>query len=306
MAPLFIGSAVAIVTPFDKDGKINYSRFKQLLEFQIANGTDAIVVCGTTGESSTLTVEERLGLFELAVSAVNHRVPVICGTGSNSTSFSLDFAKEAEKTGLDAHLSVTPYYNKTSQSGLVSHYYTLADHLEKPVILYNVPSRTGLNIAPETYKKLSLHENIIGVKEADPNISKLIKSLVLCEDRLDFYIGNDDLISVAQSLGCKGVISVLANILPRYTHEMTMYGANGECNKCAQMQKDIMELVECLFMQVNPIVVKAFMNQCGFDVGKCRLPLVDCDEQYNDIIRAVLRHYKELIDESVESFKSVI
>ena len=297
MAPIFIGSGVALVTPFDKDGKINYSRFKELIEFQIANHTDAIVVCGTTGEGSTLTVSERLILFELAVETVRHRVPVICGTGSNSTSFSLDFAKEAEQLDIDAHLSVTPYYNKTSQSGLITHYYTLADNLKKPVIVYNVPTRTGMNILPETYKKLSFHDNIIAVKEADTHISKLIKSLVLCEDRLDFYIGNDDMISVAASLGCKGVISVLSNILPSYTHELALSGVNGDCTKCAVMQKRVMDLIECLFMDVSPIIIKEVMSRCSLDVGSCRLPLGQADERSKDIISTVLTQYKDLIRE---------
>lgn len=295
MAPLFIGSGVALVTPFDKDGKINYSRLKELIEFQIANHTDAIVVCGTTGEGSTLSVCERLKMFELAVETVNNQIPVICGTGSNSTSFSLEFAKEAEKLGIDAHLSVTPYYNKTSQKGLIDHYYKLADNLSKPVIIYNVPSRTGMNISPATYKKLSVHPNIVGVKEADTNISKLIKSLVICEDNLDFYIGNDDLISVATALGCKGVISVLANILPQYTHEMTLKGCNGNCTECASMQKKIMDFVECLFIDVSPIIIKEVMNRCGFDVGKCRLPLVDTCEEYSKIIDNILIEYKDLL-----------
>ncbi len=296
MTPLFIGSGVALVTAFDRDGKINFSKFKQLIEFQIANGTDAIIVCGTTGEGSTLTTDERLSLFESAVKIIDGRVPVICGTGSNSTSFSLSLAKEAEKLGIDAHLMVTPYYNKTSQSGLVSHYYKLADNLEKPIIVYNVPTRTGMNIKPETYKKLSYHENIIAVKEADSNIAKLIKSLVLCENRLDFYIGNDDLISVAMSLGCKGVISVIANILPSFTHEMTITGYNGNCAMCAKMQKKAMDLVECLFMDVNPIVIKELMNRCGIEVGPCRLPLGTTDKSINDIIDAMIKEYKGLIE----------
>ena len=284
MTPLFIGSAVALVTPFDKDGKINFPLFKKLIEFQIANKTDAVVICGTTGEGSTLTVDERLSLFQTAVDTVRGRVPVICGTGSNSTSFTADFAKKAEKYDVDAHLIVTPYYNKTSQKGLISHYYTIADRLQKPVIVYNVPSRTGMNIQPSTYKALAEHENIVAVKEADTNISKLIKSLVLCEGKLDFYVGNDDLISVAMSLGCKGVISVLANVLPEYTHEMTLAGINGECKKCAEMQKHIMSLIECMFLDVNPIMVKEIMNRIGVAVGPCRLPLGKCDEKFYEIV----------------------
>ena len=294
MTPLFIGSAVALVTPFDKDGKINFPLFKKLIEFQIANKTDAVVICGTTGEGSTLTVDERLSLFQTAVDTVRGRVPVICGTGSNSTSFTVDFAKRAEKYDVDAHLIVTPYYNKTSQKGLISHYYTIAEQLQKPVLVYNVPSRTGMNIQPSTYKALGEHENIIGVKEADTNISKLIKSLVLTDGKLDFYIGNDDLISVAMSLGCKGVVSVLSNVLPEYTHEMTLAGINGESKKCAKMQKDIMSLIECMFLDVNPIMVKEIMNRMGVEVGPCRLPLGKCDEKFYEIVESEIKKISEI------------
>lgn len=291
MTPIFIGSGVALVTPFDKDGKINFELFKELIEFQIKNKTDAVVVCGTTGEGSTLTVEERLKLFSVADGVINKRVPLICGTGSNSTSFSLELASEAEKCGADAHLMVTPYYNKASQSGLVEHYYLLADKLSKPIIVYNVPSRTGMNILPETYKKLSFHENIVAVKEADTNISKLIKSLVLCENRLDFYVGNDDLISVASSLGCKGVISVLANIMPEYTHEMTIAGINNDCEKCAQMQKEVMDLIENLFIDVNPIPIKAALKIVGIDAGGCRLPLTGLSDSNCKLLEASMKEH---------------
>ena len=295
MNPLFIGSGVALVTPFDRDGKINFRLFKKLIENQIANKTDAVVVCGTTGEGSTLTVEERLELFAAASETIRKRVPLICGTGSNSTSFTLNVAKKAEECGIDAHLMVTPYYNKTSQKGLVEHYYTLADKLEKPIIVYNVPSRTGMNISPETYKKLSEHENIVAVKEADTCIPKLIKSIVLCEDKLDFYCGNDDLVSVCTSFGFKGVISVLANILPYYTHEMATHGVNGECKVCAKMQKDVMELVENLFIDVNPIPVKAAMKIAGTDVGSCRLPLSDLSKDCEKILAESMKNHIERI-----------
>ncbi len=293
MTPIFIGSGVALVTPFDKEGKINYELFKKLIEIQISNKTDAVVVCGTTGEGSTLTVEERLKLFSVADSVIKRRVPLICSTGSNSTSFTLDVAREAERCGADAHLMVTPYYNKTSQEGLVEHYYTLAEKLSKPIIVYNVPSRTGMNILPETYKKLSMHENITAVKEADTNISKLIKSLVLCEDRLDFYVGNDDLISVAASLGCKGVISVLANVMPKYTHDMTVAGIIGDCEKCASMQKDAMDFIENLFIDINPIPVKAALRLVGIDAGGCRLPLAELSDSNKKLL---LNSMKKHID----------
>ncbi len=279
MNPVFIGSGVALITPFDKDGKIDFKGFEKLIEYQIENKTDAIIVCGTTGEGSTLTVYERLNLFSTAVEVARGRVPVIGGTGSNSTSFSLSLIKEAEKTGIDAHLSVTPYYNKTSQDGLVRHYYTLADKAEKPIIVYNVPSRTGMNILPETYKRLSEHNNICAVKEADSNIAKLIKSISLCGDKLDFYIGNDDMICPAVACGCKGVISVLANVMPEFTHEMTMEGINGSIEKCRWMQENVIDLVEALFCDVNPIPVKYAMKQMGMDTGVLRLPLYEMSEE---------------------------
>ncbi len=288
MKPVFIGSGVALITPFDKDGKIDFKRFEKLIEYQIENNTDAIIVCGTTGEGSTLTVYERLNLFSTAVEVAHGRVPVIGGTGSNSTSFSLSLIKEAEKTGIDAHLSVTPYYNKTSQEGLIKHYYALADEAEKPIIVYNVPSRTGMNILPETYKKLSEHNNICGVKEADTNIGKLIKSIKLCKDKLDFYIGNDDMICPATACGCKGVISVLANVMPKFTHEMTMEGINGNTVKSRERQMEVIDLVEALFCDVNPIPVKYAMKHLGMDTGVLRLPLCEMNEEKKRKLRECL------------------
>ena len=279
MKPVFIGRGVALITPFDKDGKIDFKGFEKLIEHQIENKTDAIIVCGTTGEGSTLTVYERLNLFSTAVEIARGRVPVIGGTGSNSTSFSLSLIKEAEKTGIDAHLSVTPYYNKTSQEGLIKHYYALAEKAEKPIIVYNVPSRTGMNITPETYKALSEHNNICGVKEADSNIAKLIKSVKLCGEKLDFYIGNDDMICPAIACGCKGVISVLANIMPGFTHEMATEGINGNTEKCRKMQEEVIELVGALFCDVNPIPVKFAMKHMGMDTGVLRLPLCEMSEE---------------------------
>lgn len=284
MKPVFIGSGVAIITPFDKDGKINFERFEKLIEYQIKNKTDAIIVCGTTGEGSTLTVYERLKLFSAAVNIADGRVPIIGGTGSNSTSFSLSLAKEAEKTGIDAHLMVTPYYNKTSQKGLIKHYKTLADETEKPIIVYNVPTRTGMNITPETYRELSEHKNIIAVKEADSNIAKIIKSIKLCGEKLDFYIGNDDMICPAMSIGCKGVISVLANIMPEFTHDMASSGYDGNFTKCKAMQEKVIDLVDALFSDVNPIPVKEAMKYLGLDSGILRLPLCETDSNIREKI----------------------
>ena len=295
MNSVFVGVGTAIVTPFDKDGQIDFERFSKLIEFQIANKTNAIIVCGTTGEGSTLSVKERLELFSCAVSQVHGRVPVIGGTGSNSTFFTHDLAKEAEKVGIDAHLMVTPYYNKTSQDGLIRHYTFLADRLTKPIIVYNVPSRTGMNITPETYEVLSRHRNIVAVKEADPNITKLIKSLSLCKDRLDFYIGNDDLITASAYLGCKGVISVISNILPEFTHDMTLSAIKGEIAKANEMQEYILPLIEGIFCDVNPIPVKTAMRLLGYDIGYLRGPLCNISQDKNEKIESLLRTYRELI-----------
>lgn len=299
MNPVFVGAGVAIITPFDKDGQIDFERFSKLIEFQIANNTDAIIVCGTTGEGSTLSVKERLELFSYAVTQVRGRVPVIGGTGSNSTFFTRDLAVEAEETGIDAHLIVTPYYNKTSQQGLIKHYNYLADRLSKPIIVYNVPSRTGMNIAPETYKKLSEHRNIVAVKEADPNINKLMKSIALCQNKLDFYIGNDDLISVSAYLGCKGVISVLSNILPGFTRDMTMAAINGKIGKANKMQIYSLELIEAIFCDVNPIPIKEAMKILGYDTGYLRGPLTELStEKQNKLEVIIYKYHSLLIDEN--------
>ena len=296
MKPVFTGSGVALITPFSEDEKIDYNIFEKLIEFQIANKTDAIIVCGTTGEGSTLTVNERLDLFRFAADKIRGRVPLICGTGSNSTSFSLEVAKEAEKCGADAHLMVTPYYNKTSQNGLLKHYYKLADNLSKPIIVYNVPTRTGMNITPETYKKLSEHENITAVKEADTNIVKLQKAVHLCENKLDFYVGNDDMISSAVAVGCKGVVSVLANILPCFTHEMALNGVNGNNIECCKMQNEVMDLAQKLFCDVNPIPVKEAMRQLSMCTDTLRLPLCKTNDANKTMIADVLAKYMYLIE----------
>lgn len=295
MNSVFVGAGVAIITPFDKDGQIDFERFSKLIEFQIANKTDAIIVCGTTGEGSTLSVKERLELFSYAVRQAHGRVPVIGGTGSNSTFFTLDLAKEAEKTGIDAHLMVTPYYNKTSQQGLIKHYTFLADKLDKPIMIYNVPSRTGMNVLPETYEKLSHHENIIGVKEADPDISKLIKSIALCKDRLDFYIGNDDLIAVSAYLGCKGVISVLSNILPELTHNMATAALNGKIDEANRMQSESIEIIDALFSDVNPIPIKTAMKILGYDIGYLRGPLCEMSYEKKNKLETMLYKYQSLL-----------
>ena len=279
MNPLFIGSCVALVTPLHEDQTVDFDQLTKLIEFQITNKTDAVVVCGTTGEGATLSLAEREAVFAHAVRVVKGRVPVICGTGSNSTSFALETSKIAESSGADAHLIVTPYYNKTSQQGLVRHYFTLADALTKPVIVYNVPSRTGMNIRPETYSALAQHPNIVAVKEADPDLSKLAKSITLCGAGLTFYSGNDDLAVPACALGCKGTVSVLANLLPRESHELNLAAVNGGIAKAAALQKKVLPLIDALFCTVNPMPVKYAMNRCGLSVGPCRLPLVTPTEK---------------------------
>ena len=295
MKPLFSGCGTALVTPFKKDGEIDFECFIKLIEFQIDSGVDALIISGTTGEGSTLTVEEKLQLFDLAVKTVNKRVPVIAGTGSNSTSFALNLAKEAEKCGIDAHLIVTPYYNKCSQKGVIEHYFTLADKLTKPVMVYNVPSRTGVNISPETYKSLSEHENIIGVKEADPDMGKLAKSIYLTEGKLTFYVGNDDLITVASSLGAKGVISVLSNIAPRFTSEMTKDAINGNIKESGNMQKNAMALINALFSDVNPMPIKEAMGYLGFCNSTMRLPLCSMSPSLREKLIGILEEYKSVI-----------
>lgn len=302
MKPIFCGSGVALITPFGKDGKIDFDVFSRLIEFQISNKTDAIIVCGTTGEGSTLTVEERLTLFSLAVEKVNGRVPVIAGTGSNSTSFSLELIKEAEKCGIDAHLSVTPYYNKASQRGLIEHYYKLADNSTKPIIVYNVPTRTGMNILPETYKKLGYHDNIIGVKEADSSITKLQKSICLCEDTLDFYIGNDDMIAPAVLSGCKGVVSVIANILPGYTHKLVYETVKGNIDICNKMQCKIFSIIEALFSDVSPVPVKNATEHLFSINSFCRLPLCAMDECTKSKLIKILDDNKKLFDSEAVKF----
>ena len=292
MTPLFIGSGVALVTPFNEDMTVNYPLFEHLIDVQIANKTDAVVVCGTTGEGATLSLQEREELFARAVRRVKGRVPVICGTGSNSTLFALETSKMAERCGADAHLIVTPYYNKTSKEGLLAHYFTLADGLKKPIIVYNVPSRTGMNILPETYQALSRHDRIVAAKEADTDIGKIIRSMALCGDALHFYSGNDDLAAPIGLLGGKGTISVLANVLPRLSHQLNAAAVAGDAARAVSLQKKLCHLNEALFCNVNPIPVKYAMQACGMPVGRCRLPLVDLTKEQQARVDAALAEWK--------------
>lgn len=267
----------AISTPFDESG-INFEEFKKLVEFQIIQGTDAIIVCGTTGESATMSTNEKEDLIKFTVDIVDKRVPVIAGTGSNNTANSIELSKYAESVGADGLLLVTPYYNKTTQQVLIAHYSAIADTVNLPIILYNVPSRTGINILPETYAKLSKINNIVAVKEASGDISQVAKIAQLCGDNLNIYSGNDDQVIPILSLGGLGVISVLSNIYPKFVHNMVINYLNGKHNAALSAQLNSLELINTLFSEVNPIPVKEALNILGFNFGNPRLPLVEMSE----------------------------
>lgn len=288
---IFTGAGVAIVTPMKADGSVNLEKYRELIEWQIENGTDAIITCGTTGESSTLDHEEHIAVMRAAVEQAKGRVPVISGTGSNDTRYCIELSKEARSLGADALLLVTPYYNKTSQRGLVAHYTMIADEMRMPILLYNVPSRTGVDIKPETYAELSKNPYIVAIKEANGNISSVAKTMALCDGNIDLYSGNDDQIVPILSLGGKGVISVLSNILPRQTHDIVARWLNGEPEESRRLQLEYLDLASALFSDVNPIPVKEAMNLMGMGVGDCRLPLCRMSEQGHDALAAVLRRH---------------
>ena len=275
---VFKGAATALVTPMNEDGSVNYKRLEALVDEQINAGIDALVICGTTGEKSTLRYDEHLKVIETSAKVCNKRVPIIAGTGSNDTVYSVELCDDAESVGADAFLMVAPYYNKTSQAGLVAHYNYIADRVNKPIILYNVPSRTGVAIKPETYKELSKHQNIVAVKEANGDLSAIAKTRYLCGDELAIYSGNDDQVVPVMSLGGLGVISVLSNILPKETHEMCQHYLNGDTKKAMEMQVKYTGLIDALFCDVNPIPVKTAMNLAGMGVGPLRLPLYPMNE----------------------------
>lgn len=289
--PIFTGAGVAIVTPFHEDGSVNYECLAKILEDQIENSTDAIVICGTTGESATLTPKEHLDVIKYTVDVVNHRIPVIAGTGSNETAYAVELSNDAEKVGVDALLIVTPYYNKASQRGLVKHYTYIADRVSSPIIIYNVPSRTGVNVLPETYAQLSEHKNIIGAKEASGNLSQIAQTIALCGDNLDVYSGNDDQIVPIMSLGGKGVISVLSNICPKIAHDIPSLYLEGKCKESAELQLKYLKLCNAMFMDVNPIPVKVAMNMMGMDVGPLRLPLCEMDDAKTEKLHKILAEY---------------
>ena len=269
--PIFTGAAVAIVTPMDEYGNINYDKLGELIDRQIENNTDAIVICGTTGESAALDIVEHIQAVKFCVEHVNKRVPVIAGTGSNDTAFGVRISNEAEKVGADALLMVTPYYNKTSQAGLIRHYKYIADRVSAPIILYNVPSRTGVDIKPETYAELCQHERIVATKEANGNIAALAKTIRLCGDKLDIYSGNDDQVTAFMALGAKGVVSVLSNVCPNEAHEIAARALRGDFKGSAELQMKYLDLINKLFMDVNPIPVKEAMNIMAAS-AECLLP----------------------------------
>lgn len=274
---IFTGAATALITPF-LNGKVDYEKYDKIIEQQIQGKIDALVVCGTTGEASALKDEEHRQLVKYTVEKVAGRCPVIAGTGSNDTDYCISLSEYACQVGADALLLVTPYYNKTSQRGLIKHYHTIADRVNKPMIIYNVPSRTGLNVLPETYKELSKHENIVAAKEANGNLSSVAETLYLCGDDIDIYSGNDDQIVPILSLGGKGVISVLSNILPEETHNICKLYFEGKVKEAAKEQIKYIPLVNALFCEVNPIPVKAAMAAINLSTDELRLPLVEISD----------------------------
>lgn len=289
---VFKGAGVAIVTPFKANGEVNYDKFAEMLEFQIKNGTDAIIVCGTTGEASTLSHEEHLDVIRFCVEKVAGRIPVVAGTGSNCTETAVYLSTEAEKYGADGVLLVTPYYNKATQKGLYRHFKTVADSIKIPVILYNVPSRTGCNILPETVVKLCTEvENIVGVKEASGNISQVVKLMALADGKVDLYSGNDDQIVPLLSMGGKGVISVLSNVAPRQTHEICEKFFDGDIEGSCALQRKAVELCEALFSEVNPIPVKKALNLMGMEAGTLRMPLTEMDEANVPRLEKALKNF---------------
>lgn len=275
---LFKGAGSAVPTPFDENG-VDIEEFKRFLEFQIENEIDALIVCGTTGESSTMTREEKIQVIKCALEVSNGRVPVIAGTGSNNTKEAIEMSKIAEELGVDGVLIVTPYYNKTTQAGLITHYKKISDNISIPIILYNVPSRTGINIEPKTCLELSKIDNIVAIKEASGNLSQVAQIAHLCGDNLHIYSGNDDQAIPICSLGGLGVISVLSNIKPKYTHDMVWDFLNGNIENARNKQLEAIPLINALFSEVNPIPIKSALNEIGFNFGIPRLPLINMSEE---------------------------
>lgn len=289
---VFKGAAVAIVTPMLENGEVNYPKLGEIIEFQIANQTDSIVICGTTGEASTLSHEEHIEVIDYCVKKVAKRVPVIAGTGSNSTETAIYLSQEAEKAGADALLIVSPYYNKATQKGLIAHYTAVAESVSLPIIMYNVPGRTGCNIAPETAATLVKNvKNIVGIKEASGNISQVAKLMSLCGDEIELYSGNDDQIVPILSLGGLGVISVLSNVAPKETHDIVEMYLEGDVRGSMELQLRAIPLIDQLFCEVNPIPVKAGMNLMGLEVGPLRMPLTEMEDAHKESLKAAMKDF---------------
>ena len=287
---IFKGSAVALVTPFTEDG-INYGELERLIDFNINNGTDAIVVAGTSGEAATMTDAEHEEVIKFVVDYVHKRIPVIAGTGSNDTKYAINLSQHADKAGADALLVVTPYYNKCTQKGLIKHFTAIADNVNVPIVLYDVPSRTGVGIKPETYAELAQHPRIAAVKEASGNIGTVAETMSLCGDNLTLYSGNDDQIVPILSLGGQGVISVLANVMPQQTHDICQAFFDGKTAEAAAKQLEYFPLIKALFCEVNPIPVKVAMRLMGFDMGPLRMPLCEMEEAHLEQLKAALKQF---------------
>ena len=286
---IFKGAGVAIVTPMKENGDVNFEKLGEILEEQIAAGTDAVIICGTTGESSTLSHEEHMEAIRYTIDKVNKRIPVVAGTGSNCTETAIMMSQEAERMGADGLLLVSPYYNKATQKGLIAHYTAIAESVKLPIILYNIAGRTGINIEPKTLLYLAENvENIVAVKEASGNISQIADIAAMCKGKLDIYSGNDDQITPIMALGGIGVISVLSNIAPKYTHDLAMSYLEGDVQKSCEMQLKALPLVRALFCEVNPIPVKAAMNLMGKEVGPLRMPLTEMEEAHKETLKKAM------------------
>ncbi len=288
---IFTGSGTAIVTPFNSDGSVNFEAFGNMIEFQIANGTDALIVCGTTGEASTLSDDEQIETIRFAVDKTAKRIPVVAGAGSNDTSHGVELSKRAQKVGADALLIVTPYYNKTSPNGLKRYFERMAGSVDIPVIMYSIKGRTGINIPPKLVYELSAVENIVAVKEASGDISQVAEIAALCGERIDIYSGNDDQILPVLSVGGKGVISVLANIAPKNTHDMIMKFLQGDVEEAKKLQLGALNLIKNLFSEVNPIPIKAALNLMGMNAGGYREPLIEMEDDNLDRLKTAMEDY---------------
>lgn len=288
---IFTGAGVALVTPMNADGSVNFEKMKELIEFQIANNTDALIICGTTGEATTISDEDQIECVRFAKEVAAGRVPVIAGAGSNDTVHCIELAQACEKAGADGVLLVTPYYNKATQKGLILHYTAIANSINIPIILYNVPGRTGCNLAPKTVAELAKVKNIVAVKEASGNLSQVAEIAALCGPDFDIYSGNDDQILPVLSLGGKGVISVLSNVAPKETHDMVAKFLDGDVQSAIKLQLGAIELISALFCEVNPIPVKTALNLMGYEVGACKLPLCDMEPKNLETLKTAMKNY---------------